>query len=68
MNYQRFKNVIRSVCAKAAEGCVLRFKNEDGKYIAEYGDTRFESNSVAESIMVSVPNHQFRWKVGEQNA
>ena len=67
MRYARFKAIIRSVCAKAAEGCVLRFKSEDGKYIAEYGDTMFESNSVAESIMVSVPNHQFLWKVGEQH-
>lgn len=68
MTYTRFKSVIRAVCAKAAEGCVLRFKSEDGKYVAEYGDTVFQSNPVAESIMVSVPNHTFMWKVGEQNA
>lgn len=67
MKYETFKNYVKSVCAKAAENAVLKFRNEDGKFIADYGDVRMTANRLSESITVLTGAnycHQFMIRLG----
>ena len=67
MTYAAFKNWCKSVCAKAAANCVLKFRNEDGKFVADYGDVRMTANRLSESITVLTGSnycHQFMVRVG----
>lgn len=43
MTYESFKHIVRAYCARA--GLPVKFKQEDGKFIAVCDDIKFVGNS-----------------------
>lgn len=50
MSYQRFKAIVKSVCAKTGGGIKLRFRNEDGMFFAEYDDITVTANRLSTAL------------------
>lgn len=53
MSYQRFKAIVKSVCAKTGGGIKLKFRNEDGMFFAEYDDITITANRLSSSLTVN---------------
>lgn len=60
MSYQKFKQMVRSICARAGGGIRLRFSQEDDRYIAVYDDIEITANSQSSSLTV-------RWGSGQNH-
>lgn len=53
MNYQRFKQIVRAICAKTGGGIRLKFRNDGGLFVAEYDDVTITANSKSSSLTVN---------------
>lgn len=52
MKYERFKAMVRAICAKYGLSKV-RFSNEDGMYMAEVASMCFTANSVSTALSIN---------------
>ena len=52
MKYERFKAMVRAICAKYGLS-KIRFSNEDGMYMAEVASMCFTANSVSTALSIN---------------
>jgi hypothetical protein len=52
MRYERFKAMVRAICAKYGLS-KIRFSNEDGMYMAEVASMCFTANSVSTALSIN---------------